>query len=85
MSSSGEGELREEDHIETDSENASTDDENQHSEDEDEGQEPIHMHRNVVLRDFFRLFAGPRFHAQESATDNKELVDILKDLRVVKR
>ena len=43
------------------------------------------MNRNLVLRDFFRLFAGPRVNMQETAADNTELVNILKELNVVKR
>ena len=43
------------------------------------------MNRNIVLRDFFRLLAGPRLNVQETAADNSELVNILKELNVVRR
>lgn len=41
--------------------------------------------RQVVLRDFLRLIAGNRMHLGENAADNVELVNILKDLHVVRR
>eukprot|EP00210_Caulerpa_lentillifera_P008674 g8273.t1 len=42
------------------------------------------QNRAMVLRDFFRLIAGPRLNVQETAADNTELVNILKELHVVR-
>lgn len=42
------------------------------------------QNRAMVLREFFRLIAGPRLNVQETAADNTELVNILKELHVVR-
>ncbi|GMH40376.1 hypothetical protein BSKO_08280 [Bryopsis sp. KO-2023] len=45
---------------------------------------PARPNRQMVLRDFLRLIAGNRIHLGENAADNAELVNILKDLHVVR-
>jgi len=85
MSSSSEHEFQGDIVNDSDSENDSSEEDN--PPDLDEGDMrggAVRMNRNMVLRDFFRLIAGPRLNVQETAADNTELVNILKELHVVR-
>lgn len=83
MSSSGEHEPHEDRVNDGHSDDAVSEHEDNTS--DDEAEDGARMHRNIVLRDFFRLFAGPRANGRETAADNTELVNILKEIHVVRR
>lgn len=89
MSSSEHDEFQEDIVDDSDSDNDSTEEENPPNLDDavagDMRGGAVRMNRNMVLRDFFRLIAGPRLNVQETAADNTELVNILKELHVVRR
>ena len=89
MSSSSEHEFQGDIVNDSDSENDSSEEENPPNLDDavegDMRAGAVRMNRNMVLRDFFRLIAGPRLNVQETAADNTELVNILKELHVVRR
>ena len=88
MSSSSEHEFQG-DIVNSDSDNDSSEEDNPPNLDDAVEGDPrggaVRMNRNMVLRDFFRLIAGPRLNVQETAADNTELVNILKELHVVRR
>jgi len=62
------------------------DDGNDSDSENEEGEQAVErMNHNLVLRDFFRLIAGPRGFQRDNAADNAELVNILKELNLVRR